>query len=130
MHTIAGMELTEHKSYCRICGSGCGIIVSLDGQQVVKVRADEDHPVSKGYTCPKGRALGFDHHREERLEVPMIRENGVLREASWDYVLDDLAAKLSGIIAASGPRGVGTFIGGGGFLDASGFSSLLAFLTR
>lgn len=128
MHTIANMTMSEHKSYCRICGSGCGIIVSLDGQQVVKVRADEDHPVSKGYTCPKGRALGFDHHREERLEVPMIREHGVLREASWDYVLDDLAAKLSGIIAASGPRGVGTFIGGGGFLDASGFSSLLAFL--
>ncbi len=96
------MALTEHKSYCRVCGSGCGIIVQLDGEQVVKVRADEEHPVSRGYTCPKGRALGFDHHRAERLEAPMIRENGVLREASWDHVLDDLAAKLTGIIGASG----------------------------
>ena len=122
------MAVTEHKSYCRICGSGCGIVVHVDGEQVVKVRADEDHPVSRGYTCPKGRALGFDHHRAERLEVPMIRENGVLREASWDHVLDDLAAKLSGIIGEAGPRGVGTFIGGGGFLDASGFFSLLSFL--
>ena len=122
------MAVTENKSYCRICGSGCGIIVTVDDQQVVKVRADEDHPVSKGYTCPKGRALGFDHHRAERLEVPMIRENGVLRQASWDHVLDDLAAKLTSIMGISGPRGVGTFIGGGGFLDASGFFSLLAFL--
>lgn len=83
MNTIAHMALTERKCYCRICGSGCGIIITLDGQQVVKVRAVEDHPVSKGYTCHKGRVLGFDHHRVERLEVPMIRENGVLRETSW-----------------------------------------------
>jgi anaerobic selenocysteine-containing dehydrogenase len=121
------MATSERKSYCRICGSGCGIIVTVDGDQVIKVRADEDHPVSKGYTCPKGRAVGFDHHRAERLEVPMIRENGVLREVSWDEALDDLAAKLSAIIAESGPRGVGSFIGGGGYLDAAGFASLLSF---
>ncbi len=102
--------------------------MELDGEQIVKVRADEDHPVSRGYTCPKGRAIGMDQHRLERLEVPMIRENGELRPTSWEHVLDDLAAKLSGIIDKSGARGVGTFIGGGGFLDASGFYSLLSFL--
>lgn len=122
------MPVTEKKSYCRICGSGCGIVVQLDGEKVLKVRADEDHPVSRGYTCPKGRALPGDHHRADRIDVPMIRENGVLRETSWDHVLDDLAAKLSAIIAETGPVGVGTFIGGGGFLDASGFFSLLNFL--
>lgn len=122
------MAITEKKSFCRICGSGCGIVVQLDGEQIVKVRADEDHPVSRGYTCPKGRAIGLDHDRADRLEVPMIRENGELRPTTWDHVLDDLAAKLSGIIDTAGPRGVGTFIGGGGFLDASGFYSLLTFL--
>ncbi len=122
------MAITEQKSYCRICGSGCGIVVQLDDQQVLKVRADEEHPVSRGYTCPKGRAIAMDHHRGERLEAPMIRENGELVVTSWEHVLDDLAAKLTGIIDTTGPVGVGTFIGGGGFLDASGFYSLLAFL--
>jgi len=122
------MTAVEKKSYCRVCGSGCGIVVELDGQKVIKVRADEDHAVSRGYTCPKGRAIGMDHHRAERLEGPMIRENGELRPTTWDHVLDDLAAKLTGIIGKAGPRGVGTFIGGGGFLDASGFYSLLSFL--
>src|SRR5262245_27104105 len=115
------MAIVEKKSYCRVCGSACGIIVQLDGEQVVKVRADEDHPVSRGYTCPKGRAVGIDHHRDERLEVPMIRQDGQLRPTTWDHVLDDLAARLTGIIGEAGPRGVGTFVGGGGFLDASGF---------
>jgi len=122
------MALIEKKSYCRICGSGCGILVQLDGEKVLKVRADEDHPVSRGYTCPKGRSLPGDHHREDRIDVPMIREDGVLRPSTWDHVLDDLAAKLSAVIGSAGPRGVGTFIGGGGFLDASGFFSLLSFL--
>lgn len=121
------MPLVEKKSYCRICGSGCGIIVELNGEQVVRVHPDVDHPVSRGYTCPKGRALPQDHHRKDGIDVPMIRENGELRPTTWEHVLDDLAAKLSGIIDESGPRGVGTFIGGGGFLDASGFLSLLTF---
>ena len=122
------MAISEKKSFCRICGSGCGIVVTLDGEQVLKVRADEEHPISRGYTCPKGRAIAIDHARADRLEVPMIRENGQLVPSTWEHVLDDLAAKLSGIIATTGPVGVGTFIGGGGFLDASGFYSLLAFL--
>ena len=113
---------------CRNCGSLCPIIVTLDGQRVIKVEGDYAAPLYRGYTCPKGRALGFDHHREDRIEQPMIRENGVLREASWDHVLDDLAAKLTAITADAGARGVGTFVGGGGFLDASGFFSLLNFL--
>jgi len=122
------MAITEQKSFCRICGSGCGIVVLLDGQQVLKVRADEEHPVSRGYTCPKGRAIATDHHRVERLERPMIRENGELVPTSWERVLDDLAPKLKGIIETTGPVGVGTFIGGGGFLDASGFYGLMSFV--
>lgn len=121
------MAIIEKKSFCRICGSGCGIVVTLDDQQVLKVRADEDHPVSRGYTCPKGRAIAIDHHRDERLEEPMIRVGGELRPTTWDHLLDDLAPKLKTIIATTGPVGVGTFIGGGGFLDASGFYSLLTF---
>ncbi len=122
------MAITETKSFCRICGSACGIVVTVDGEQVLQVRADRDHPVSRGYTCPKGRALPQDHHRDDRVDVPLIRENGTLRPTTWDHVLDDLATRLTAIIADAGPRGVGTFIGGGGFLDASGFFSLIAFL--
>ncbi|MCB2074024.1 MAG: molybdopterin-dependent oxidoreductase [Novosphingobium sp.] len=121
------MGVVEQKSFCRVCGSACGIIVETDGEQVVRVRADEEHAITAGYTCPKGRNLPQDHHREDRLEVPMIREDGVLRPTSWDHVLDDLGAKLKRIIDESGPSGVGLFTGGGGYLDASGHLSWQAF---
>ena len=50
------MSVVEKKSYCRICGAACGVIVEVDDNTIVEVRADLEHPVSRGYTCPKGRA--------------------------------------------------------------------------
>ena len=31
--------------------------MTVDGEQVVRVRGDAEHPVSRGYTCSKGRGL-------------------------------------------------------------------------
>jgi anaerobic selenocysteine-containing dehydrogenase len=45
------------RSFCRICTSVCGILVDVEGDEVIRVRGDHDHPFSHGYTCPKGRAL-------------------------------------------------------------------------
>ena len=48
------------RSFCRICTSVCGILVDVAGDEVVRVRGDQDHPLSHGYTCAKGRALAAD----------------------------------------------------------------------
>lgn len=121
------MGLIEKKSFCRVCGSACGIIVELDGDRVVKVRGDEDHPITRGYTCPKGRNLAADHAREDRLEVPLMRVGDQLEATNWDSLLDDLAARLRTILDESGPRAIGLFTGGGGYLDCSGHMSSMAF---
>jgi anaerobic selenocysteine-containing dehydrogenase len=120
------MAVTEKKSFCRVCGASCGIIVEVDGDRVVRVRGDEDHTLTIGYTCPKGRALPQHHHQLDRLEVPLIRDGRDLQATSWEHLLDDLGAKLKRIIAESGPRAVGMFIGGGGYLDACGYFSMRA----
>ena len=46
------------RSFCRICTSVCGILVDVEGDQIIRVHGDHDHPFSQGYTCPKGRATG------------------------------------------------------------------------
>ena len=80
----------ERRSFCRICAAACGIVVTVDGDDVLDVRGDPDHPVSRGYTCPKGRALGAFHHSPARLDRPRLRGADV----SWDVLLDDLAGSL------------------------------------
>lgn len=109
------------KSFCRICTTICGIEVDVDGDRVVRVRGDRSHPFTKGYTCPKGRALPQLHHDPARLEHPMLRVAGELRRASWDEVLDDVGTRLRAIIDESGPSAVGVFFGSGIGMDAAGY---------
>ena len=114
-------EMRTERSYCRVCTSQCGILVDIVGEQVVKVRGDRDHPVTHGYTCPKGRALGEMHHHPHRIEAPLMRADGELRPTSWDACLDDLAGKLRKVIDEHGPSAVGVFYGSGLGMDASGY---------
>jgi anaerobic selenocysteine-containing dehydrogenase len=85
------------KSFCRICTAVCGIVVEVEGDRVVKVRGDADHPLSHGYTCSKGRALPQVHHHPDRIEPirggsrpllppmqPLTSHLVVVGHAPWD----------------------------------------------
>lgn len=111
------------KSFCRICTSLCGIDVEVEGERVISVRGDVEHPLTRGYTCSKGRALPEMHHRSDRLLFPQLRKGGgAPRRASWDEVLGDLAGRLRAILDESGPDAIGLFVGGGGYMDAGSYA--------
>jgi predicted molibdopterin-dependent oxidoreductase YjgC len=44
-----------------------------------------------------------------RLTQPMVRDNGTLREATWDEALDRAAHGLNRIVDAHGPTSFGMF---------------------
>ena len=113
--------IRTERSYCRICASLCGILVDVQGDRVVRVKGDRDHPLSRGYTCPKGRALPQLHHHPQRLERPLVRVDGSLQPASWEECLDNLGKRLREIIERHGPSSVGVFFGSGNGFDAAGF---------
>jgi anaerobic selenocysteine-containing dehydrogenase len=113
--------LVSKKTYCRICTNQCGMIVDIEGDRIVKIRADREHPLSKGYSCPKGRAIGGIHHHPDAITRPMMRKDGELVAVSWDEALDDIAARLRGVIADHGPNAIGVYFGSGLGMDASGY---------
>ncbi|MBV1686896.1 molybdopterin-dependent oxidoreductase [Novosphingobium sp. G106] len=120
------IETLSKKTYCRICTNQCGMVVDVardetGSEQIVKIRADREHPLSKGYSCPKGRAIGGIHHHPDAITRPMMRKNGELVPVSWDEALDDIAAKLRGVIDAHGPNAIGVYFGSGLGMDASGY---------
>jgi anaerobic selenocysteine-containing dehydrogenase len=122
-------DLPPHqaRSYCRVCTTQCGIIVDLDGERIVKVRGDREHPLTKGYTCPKGRAIGALHHHPAAITRPMMRKGGELLAVSWSECLNDLAVKLRSLIDTHGPNSIGVFFGSGLGMDASGYRMAEAF---
>jgi anaerobic selenocysteine-containing dehydrogenase len=112
----------KRKSFCRICTALCGLEVELDGDRVFRVNGDRDNPLSEGFSCFKGRYAAELHHRDDRLLVPKMRKNGEMVEVSWDEALDDLAAKLTRIIAELGPDAVALFQGGGSYMDSAAYA--------
>jgi anaerobic selenocysteine-containing dehydrogenase len=100
--------------------------VTTEGDRVVGVRGDAEHPLSRGYTCPKGRAVGAWHHHPDRLDRAQVRRDGVLVEVPDDEVLDDLAARLAGIVAESGPDAVAFYLATATSFDAAGGRAALA----
>src|ERR1022692_496507 len=114
-------ETQTIKSFCRICTAICGIVVDVVGDEVVRVRGDKEHPLSKGYTCPKGRALPQIHHHPDRIERPMMRVDGQLQPTTWGACLDDIGDRLRTIIDRHGPEAIGVYFGSGLGMDAAGY---------
>jgi anaerobic selenocysteine-containing dehydrogenase len=128
-HTVAsrrdvGADVEERLSFCRICAAACGIVVRVVGDQVLEVRGDLEHPVSRGYTCPKGRALPAFHHHPDRLDRPRL---GAVA-APWTEVLDDLAARIGRLRTAHGPDALGAYLATGLAYDIGGWLTAERFL--
>jgi predicted molibdopterin-dependent oxidoreductase YjgC len=47
--------------------------------------------------------------RDTRLTTPLVRDNGILRPATWDEALDRAAAGFHSAVAKKGPQTFGLF---------------------
>jgi anaerobic selenocysteine-containing dehydrogenase len=121
---------TTHRTFCRICIAACGLLVTADGDEIVDVRGDPEHPLSHGYTCPKGRALATAHHDDRRLRHSLVRRDGALVEVPWRECVDDLGEALADVAAAHGKDAIGFFLGGGGYQDTAAYWAARRLQTR
>lgn len=106
-------------TYCRICEPLCGLVATVEGppgaERLVSLRPDDEHPLSRGYACPKGLAFAEVQHDPERVLHPLRRvpggAPGELAQVSWEEALDDIAARLRDIIDTHSGTSVGQFFG-------------------
>jgi anaerobic selenocysteine-containing dehydrogenase len=124
-----GTRTSEHRSFCRICNAMCGIVVTVDERDgdeptIRRVRGDEAHPLSRGYTCPKGRALAAFHHDPRRLDVPEVHGAAT----TWAHALDDVAALVRATVDTHGADAVGMYLASGSAFDANGRRAAERFL--
>jgi len=102
------------KSYCPYCGVGCGLIVGLKGNTVVKVNGDPDHPANFGEICAKAVFLSRTVATSDRLLYPQVRprRDSPLVRVSWKQALARAATAFREIISRHGPDAV-AFYGSG-----------------
>lgn len=105
---------TETKSTCCYCGTGCGVVIESEGERIVGVRGDKEHPANFGRLCAKGAALALSARHDYRLLHPQLRttrEQPRLR-VSWDDALDNAAQRFADTIRAHGPDSVAFYLAG------------------
>jgi len=105
---------------CSGCTTQCGLVAHVRDGRVTEVRGDHDHPLSRGYICPKGKDAPSLAADPRRLLKPLRRSGprgaGKWEEIGWNEALDEIAARISSITTQHGRRALaysyGTFRGG------------------
>jgi anaerobic selenocysteine-containing dehydrogenase len=111
----AGPVSLVSRTVCAICGGGCGITVTTENGRVIAVAGDDDHPVSRGHVCVKGRALPELLHAPDRLTRPLRRTPaGRWQPITWDQGFTLLAERLARIKETQGPARVAVHVGQAG----------------
>ncbi len=106
LYKIRPWEARHVRTTCHYCGVGCQLNLHIKNDRIMKVTGVENGRPNHGKLCIKGR-FGYDFVQSpERLSVPMIRENGKLRDASWDEALDLVSEKIKAVVQTMGPDAV------------------------
>ncbi|MCM1938536.1 molybdopterin oxidoreductase family protein [Streptomyces sp. G3] len=96
---------------CPLCEATCGLALTVDGTTVTAARGDRDDVFSRGFICPKGASFGAVDSDPDRLRTPLVRRDGVLREATWEEAFDAVAAGVRPVVERYGPHSVGVVLG-------------------
>ncbi len=83
-----------HRTPCRLCGVGCGLLVGLDGGSATAAKGDPDSPASRGAACVKGYYAVQALYGRDRITRARVRRGGTLVEVPLGEALDLVARTL------------------------------------
>jgi len=103
--------VAEVTTVCTNCPVGCQMIAEVNKfGKVVRFRGDLAGAANNGQACMTGK-FGYEYtNHNSRLKRPYVRENGILRKATWDEALERIKHGLGGrsaqeVAIITSPRG-------------------------
>ncbi len=100
-------EVRFVRTTCPYCGTGCGVILKVEGDCVTGTLPDREHPVSRGALCVKGWSAHEFVASPDRLTQPLLRNGNSFRPIPWDEAIALAAGKLREAADRHGPDAVG-----------------------
>lgn len=92
------------------CPDSCGLLLTVQDQEVKKVQGDPDHPYTRGAVCGKMAHYEKTIHSPKRLKTPLLRigpkGTGQFREATWEEALSVIQQKWQKVIEQEGAEAI------------------------
>ena len=101
------MDYSFVPTTCPSCGCGCQMFLEVLDGKLVGTEPVKTAGMNEGKLCIKGWNVHEFVHSAERLTRPLIKSDGVFREASWDEALGLVAERLTAIRDQHGPSALG-----------------------
>jgi len=99
-------EMTHVGAICTHCSDGCTTTLGVRNDRIIRGTNRDRSGINGEFLCIKGR-YGFDFYdHAERLEAPLMRLEGELKEVSWAQALKAVAQKFNQTLADGGSFGV------------------------
>jgi formate dehydrogenase len=100
-------------THCDICLAACGMEVEIEDNGIVALRGDKDHPLTRGFLCPKGMASHEMVTDPLRLRHPYERVGDDWNRISWPEAYEKISKRLRDLISRHGKNSVALYYGGG-----------------
>ena len=116
------------RSVCPYCGVGCGIVMQVEGNRVVKVVGDKAHPTNRGRLCTKGTTCGqaiAESGRMDNAYLRQARDRDPVRVA-MDQAISETAGRLRRMLDSHGPDALAFYVSGQMSLEAQYLINKLA----
>jgi len=132
------MTIKHVKSVCPYCGVGCGIVMDVVDNRVVKVTGDKTHPTNFGRLCTKGNTCGQVIAAPGRLDRAFIRYERARGErgrsdrtrepvrVDIETAIKETATRLRAIVDQHGPDALALYVSGQMSLEAQYLANKLA----
>ncbi|MBI4330994.1 MAG: molybdopterin-dependent oxidoreductase [Chloroflexi bacterium] len=97
------------KSSCKSCHGSCGVLVTVENGQIVRIEGNPDSP-TRGTMCSKGQASFQEVNNPNRLKYPLKRigqrGEGKWERITWDEALDTIGGKINEARAQYGANSI------------------------
>ncbi|MFC2008647.1 molybdopterin oxidoreductase family protein [Chloroflexota bacterium] len=98
--------MDTRESICLFCPLGCDIAFRVRGEEVVGPEFCGEAEKHAGRVCGRGLYGTELLNHPKRIATPLVREDGHLKETSWDAALKSAAAGLRAVMETSGPESI------------------------
>ena len=116
------------------CPDACGLILTIEGDQLQRVQGMKDHSFTRGTLCQKMQHYERTVHHRKRLTTPLRRigpkGSGQFKPITWDEALEEIAQQFQHCIHTYGSESIMpySYAGTMGILQKSAGDPLFAIL--